>query len=354
GTREFAKVRSGTAVPSPQWQQMRRWWDATITGTVSERNATPLSIRSSLAQLHWRDSCQHAVIVYGTLFGITVLALNLTMNQSFGSTLLQYLDGFLQITVTFSVIAAVLSGIQIGEGICVSGRTEMKRYLAAAPLSDHDFSQTMFWNLFKTMISIFLMIQFGLILSLVIILFLEGPSALNAGLADAVILILKYAVYLLCGFWIINTNLVSVFWTGRTWFIHGLIGGILGLFGLFIGVLSYLELTYRHRVGSSAYFVYMYFLIFVFLTASLLILGGTALAYVAACQKKLIRVSTCIIAGVLWVIGFSLAYYFLYSPPTRPNDVAGLSAFLFFVSLCTLFLTPFATIPLALSWNRHR
>lgn len=354
GTREFANVRSGIAVPSPQWQAMRRWWDSLITGAVSEHNAIPFSVKSSLAQLHWRDSCQRAVFVYGTLFGITVLVVNLAMKQTFGSSLLQYLDGFLQITITFGVIATVLSGIQLGEGICAPGRTEMKQFLAAAPLSDHDFSQTMFWNLLKAMIAIFLMIQLGLFLTFVALPFLEGPSVFNADLAGAAVSILKYTFYYSVGFWIINTNLISIFWTGRTWLIHSIIGGALGLFGLFIGVASYLDHSSPHLLGSSAYSVFMYFVIFVFLSLSLLILGGTALAYVTAYRKKLIRVSTCLIAGVLWVSGVSLACYFLYAPPMRPDDVVNLSLSLFLVSLCTLFLTPFATIPLALSWNRHR
>ncbi|QDT45560.1 hypothetical protein Pan241w_56860 [Gimesia alba] len=354
GTREFANVRSGIAVPSTHWQAMRRWWDSLMSGAVSERNAVPASVRSSLSRLHWRDSCKRAVIVYGTLFGIVVLVVNLALRQAFGSTLHQYLDGFLAITLTFSVIAAVLAGIQIGDGICAPGRTEMKQFLATAPLPDHDFYQPLLLNLFKSMISIFLMIQSGMLFSIVMLPLLDGLAIFNADLADLSGTILKYAVYYLFCFWIINANLISIFWTGRTWFIYGLIGGSLGLFGLFIAFGAFLEHYSIHRLGPRTYSPFMYFLIFVFLSGALLLLGSTVLAYITACRKKLIRVSTCLIAFVLWVIGVSLAFYFLNSPPTRPDHVVDLCAILFFVSLCTQFLTPFASIPLALRWNRHR
>jgi len=213
-----------------------------------------------------------------------------------------------------------------------------------------------FWNLVKVMSSIFLMLQTGLLLAFVTLLVLEGPTVFNADLADAAVIILKYSFYYAFCFWIINTNLISVFWTGRTWFIYGLIGGGLVLFGLFIGVAAFLEHASPHFPGSSAKFVFKSLLVYVFLSLSLLILGGTVFAYVTAYRKKLIRVSTCLIAGVLWGIGVSIAYYFLYSPPTgrSPGYFVTLFSQLFFVALGTLLLTPFATIPLALSWNRHR
>ena len=51
---------------------------------------------------------------------------------------------------TMVVISALFVGFLLGEGINNAGRTELKRYLSAAPLSDHGFSLLLIRNLVKT------------------------------------------------------------------------------------------------------------------------------------------------------------------------------------------------------------
>ena len=351
GIRAFGKVRNGTAISSRQWEKIHVWYNDLSTGTVAKNQSIPLSRQKSLARIHWRDSCQRAVIAGGVIFGITDLTLNLfvvLMNSS-QSNLRDIVEGFLALTIVFSTFAAVIVGVILGEGINVPGRTELKGFLARAPLADRDFNITLFWNMVKTIAWTILLIQCALLLSLCVTAVVKGsevfgvlliPSLLGGGILVNIILTV-------IGFWIITANMISVFWTGRTWFYYTVIGAILGCFGLYVGLFSLLN---RYNPTQTD----RYILAFFFLSLSLLILGGTALAYVVACRKKLVRASTAVIVLLLWLIGTSLTFYFKYQQPKQIDGIAELCLLFFFTSLVSLAVTPFATIPLALSWNRHR
>ncbi|QDU53410.1 hypothetical protein [Gimesia panareensis] len=354
GTREFANVRSGVAVPSPYWQKMQGWWESVMTGTASASSQRPVSISASLSRLHWRDACQRTVLGCGMVCGAAVWVVNLILMREFGSTLHQWTDGFLAIVGVFGILAAMLSAFQIGEGVCISGRAEMKSFLATAPLSDRDFGRALFRNLVKSVLAIFLMIQLGLAMTLLTVLLLKGPTLLNWELVRVSGLLLKYGCIYLFAFWIIAANVISLFWTGRTWFIFGVMGVILAGFAFIVGVGSYLQDAYPHRIGSAGYSPFEIFLVTTALSLSFFILGGTSWAYIAACSKQLIRVSTAVAALVVWVIGAVLAFGFVFRAP-HPSyyyeDLAG--SFLVF-AVCSLSLAPIPTIPLALGWNRHR
>lgn len=360
GTREFANVRSGVAAPSPCWQKMQGWWESVMTGTTSASSLRPVSISTSLTRLHWRDACQRTVLGCGGVCGTAVWVVNLLLMREFGSTLHQWSDGFLAIVGVFGILAAILSAFQIGEGVCISGRAEMKSFLATAPLSDRDFGRALFRNLIKAVLAIFLMIQLGLAMTIITLLLLKGPTLLNWELVRVSGILLKFGCIYLFAFWIITANVISLFWTGRTWFIYGVIGGMLGLFAFFVGVGSYLERTSMHRLGASDYSNFMLFLIFFFLLSTLLILGGMIFAYLVACRKKLIRFSTCLLVCIVWGTSIALACYFFVSlpgadlPHEYANEVVDLCIQLFFFAVCSLSLAPFATVPLALHWNRHR
>ncbi|QDU07135.1 hypothetical protein [Gimesia aquarii] len=347
GTRAFAKVRSGIAVPSPQWQQMQVWWNALLTGAIPESTPIPLSKRTSLARLHWRDSCHRAVIIGGTLFMISVLAVNLTSRAEFGTSLSRQVEGFVIVTMVFSFIAAVIVALLIGEGVSASGRTEMKRFLAMSPLSDNDFNATLFWNMIKACVLTLLLIQGGLILSYAGVMFLEGPEIFNGDLNWNAFagLWVKYTIYTVIGFWIIVANMISILWTGRTWFYYTMIGVFFGGFSLFMGLASVSNRFFRTNV------IYSYIFAGVLLTLPFLIVGGTIAAYVVAYQKKRIRASTAVIASLLWLVSSILTCYFKHPNLSRIDDIIGI---FFIPALLVLIIAPFATIPLALSWNRHR
>ncbi len=350
GARAYGKFRNGTAVPSKKWEQFQMWWKNWQTGAISENQAFASSTESSLASLHWRDSCRRAVIVTGISFGIVILAVNLALKNTFGMSPIRQAEGFLTIAMVFVYVASVIVALLLGEGTCSLGRKEMKPFLAIAPLSDRDLSATLFWNMQKTFVSSFLLIQLGLLLSFTIVALMHGPGILITllHLEFWKIGILKYFILPISSFWIISANMISVYWTGRTWFYYTILGVLFGCFGLFMGVSALFEQVFRNNI------VFMFFLIGFFLSMSLLILGGTAIAYFVTCRKKLMNISTALIVFLLWLTGATLGFYLNYEHPQTLQNVAELFLLFFFISIFSLAVTPFATIPLAVSWNRHR
>ncbi|MCH9654611.1 MAG: hypothetical protein K0U86_09180 [Planctomycetes bacterium] len=355
GTRAFAQVRAGTAVPSPAWEQMMVWWNALLTGTILEKQIVPLSRRTALARLHWRDSCHRAVIMGGLGFGMVVFVFTLGVGVDMGmgpgtSGVYDPMRDFLIITTLFSLIAAVIVAVLIGDGTCGPGRTEMKRYLAIAPLTDRELNAIFMGNMVKAFASVFLLIHLGLLLSIVAMVFYFGPEKFKADWSwNAVVgLSLNHLLITVIGFWIIAANMISVFWTGRSWFYYTVLGlffgGLLLLFGF----------------GNSGHllfpkFIVRWFLeIGILLILSCLMLGGTLAAFVVACQRKRIQVSTAGIACLLWLVCvFSVVIWYLQHLQNSQHAPSWFMV-LFFISFLTLIVTPFATIPLALSWNRHR
>ncbi|WP_417385091.1 hypothetical protein [Gimesia sp.] len=352
GTRAFAGIRSGTAVPSSQWIGTRDWYHSLITGTSSSRHTTLESHRAALARLHWRDSCQRAVILGGGLFGIAVLVLNTVMRKEFGAGPIQMSNGFVQIYLMFSIIAALVVGLIVGEGTCGPGRTEMKGFLAVAPLSDRDFAGALFRNLFKTVLYSSLLIQAGLMLNMLIYVapwLLQGEQ-ISMVAYRMLMFWLGDAVYFLCSlalFWAIAANVISVFWTGRSWFYFLVIGSIFGCFGLFVFIGYFTD-----RVSDSQNFGYL--LMAFFLLLAFLICVGVVTAFITACRRGLTKVSTAGIVGGLWLVGSLAAIWLKFPAPTERDAMLTICLYVFLLSLYALAYAPFATIPLALSWNRHR
>lgn len=353
GTHAFAQVRSGTAVPSPQWQQVQIWWNALLTGAIPESTLIPLSRRTSLTRLHWRDSCHRAVVVGGTSFGIAVLAVNLLSTAKFNESgpglndFMGLVQSFLFITLLFSFVAAGIVAVLVGEGINGTGRTEMKRFLAIAPLSDRELNLSLFRNMVKAFTFTFLLIQIGMLFSYAGLMLLKGPEIFKVSLDPGtwVVMSLQVTFFTVVGFWIIAANMVSIFWTGRSWFYYTMIGlffgGLIFLFGLNDFVHRFF-LSYRAR---------WYFEVGMLFTISILIVSATVAAYVVACRKRLVMRITSFVALLTWLIS-SVGYaIWILNQPLAHSPWA----WIFIVStLLVLTIAPFATIPLALSWNRHR
>ncbi|MFI4848240.1 MAG: hypothetical protein ACIAZJ_04040 [Gimesia chilikensis] len=354
GTREFARVRAGLATHSPHWRHLQNWYESVVTGAATSGRSETLSVSTSLSRLHWRDGCQRTVLNCGMVAGAAVWVVNLITMTGFGSTLHQWADGFLVIVAVFGVLAAILSAFQIGESVCVPGRKEMKAFLATAPLSDREFCHTLFRNLIRSVVTIFLLTEAGLLMTIVTLFFVKGPALLDWNLVRVGGTLLIYGCIYLFAFWIIAANVISLFWTGRTRFIFGVIGSILAGFALIVGVGSYLSDAYSRKLVILSFSVFECFLLGVFLCVALLIWGGTAFAYLVAFQKRLIRGSTVVAALILWVTGVAIYFGVIESPLLNQRHYEQFFFQLLLVALCTLSLTPIATIPLALCWNRHR
>ena len=351
GTRAFGKVRSGTAVTSPQWEQLRHGWNALMTGAISDRKMIPVSRCTSLKRLHWNDSCLRAVIIVGVLLALVVLVINLYSVNHLGSTTYKHMVRDFSISTTiFSFASAVLVGVMLGEGVNASGRTEIKRFLAMAPLSDYEFSKTLFLNMVKSSVLTFLLIQMGLVLSFVGAPLLSDSEQFKTGpiLGPFLLSYSSQTSFLVFGFWILIANSVSILWTGRTWFYYTVIGiffgGLISLF-LFIGFL--------HWINVSSDLMQNYITPLISLTIFLLIVGGTVAAFLVARRRKLIKPVTVPVALVSWLISSAgYAIWFLFLRTSR--FYVDWTQLLFVSSMFALFILPFATIPLALAWNRHR
>lgn len=354
GTRAFAHVRNGTALPSPQWEQVRTWWNALLTGSVPEQAIVPLSRKSSLARLHWRDSCQRAALISGAGFGLTCLVINLLViffhpAQASDNNFNQLVETFCVSSMFFGLIAAIVTAVLLGEGTTGAGRTEMKQFLAKAPLVDRDLNATLFRNLLKTLGLTFMGFVVAFALSLIIAGIWHGAEVFQVLLSPVIrgggsIL----PVFLLViGFWVIAANMVSVFWTGRSWFYFTAIGVFFGGIAFYIILLDLEGALFRNSI------LFHYLTIVLLLLPPQLICVGTIAAYVVACRRKLISQTGSIVALVLWLCSVTGALIWMLERSQYYHGVVW-GLLLFYATLGALILAPFATIPLALSWNRHR
>ncbi len=353
GTRDFAQVRAGIATPSPIWNRVEQEWTALISGSRSEGLLQHLSKQDMLAQIHWRDSCQMAVIVGGVLLGFVVLLINLESTISFNpqspglNDFPEIAESFHGMSLLFGWIAAIFIAVISGKGMNGPGRTEMKQFLAIAPLTDQKLSTVFYRNVVKTFGYSFLLIQTGLLLSYLGLwliqsseIFSTGQQTFNWGR-----MAFNYTLIMVAGFWIMGANLISILWTGRTWFYWLMfalfMGGILFLFGF---AMFPIHLITSYEVQHFLEFVLI-------LSFSFLLVTGTGMAYWTAYSRGLISRTAPLVAFVCWLLIFGFACYYLFPSTLSIEDVFG---FIFLGAILSLIIAPFATIPLAVSWNRHR
>ncbi|QDT94104.1 hypothetical protein [Gimesia algae] len=367
GTRAFEKVRAGTAEPSLQWSKLMVCWNTLSSGIHIDRPVEFSSQQRSLSQLQWRDSCRRTVMIGGLYFGAGGVFLSfLLFKLSYvpgGQTAAfwSYIQSISVVTNTLILLAALLMGFLLGDGIHKPGRIELKRYLSAVPLSDRDFSAILMRNLVKTVCLVWTSLVLGCLLSHIVVLhyFDFNAAPLNmlflesyvSRMPEQSVSFLFLSATIL---WGVSSTMVSIFWTGRTWFyltVLSLFGGLcfaLILIGACIQSESITGLLYGLAMMLSTF-----------------ILAGTVVAYLIAYRKKLITLT-----GVLMAVLFLLtAVWFCSSLRGDEYDsvfyriwnsnfffrAAGINSMRFFVFvLLTLLVTPCATIPLAVSWNRHR
>lgn len=352
GTRAFEQVRSGSTAPSRFWSEMVSWWNNLRTGPNPDIALGPVSLRSSLSLLHWRDSCHRTVVVGSVGFGITVLIINLMFGTQLGVSgsgkgdAVHFYRTTIEVTFEISCIAAVVFPVLLTKGIRGTGTTSMKPFLAMTPLSDRDFSAVLFWNMAKTLGYTFLMIQLGLILSYAVMALFTGSDIFREELISRHVF--GWISYVASGtvlwFWVISANLVSITWTGRSSFYYKMIGGAI------VGYLFFVLFDESIRW----YFNWNGVLRWMCMALLYLILAGTVTAYVVARRKNLIGSLVVRNAMLFWfvsVIGLSL-FIWLQDQDFRLWDKLFIGSAV--MTMNALIIAPFATIPLAISWNRHR
>lgn len=353
GTREFAKFRAGTAVPSPAWERVQLWWNGLLSGAIPRQQPEPLSRRSALTKLHWRESCRRAVIVGGLLMGCFVLAVNLGLGSQLNTnqtSVREIAEGFWAMTMIASFVASILVAFLVGDGISSKGRTEMKRFLAMAPLPDQELNARLFRNMVKTSALTLAIIYCGLLLSLGITTVWWGPGLVNFMLARAVSngdFLLRFLLIGL-GFWGIAANTVSMFWTGRTWFINSVVGVGFGGFVFYVITFNLLGTVFQDFWMARAIISIM------LLAVYCLFVGGPCVAYVVAYRKKLISWRKAGLALLLWCSAGGVCIVLVLNESAQTSIQPQWGVFWIYTAISAFLLAPFATIPLALSWNRHR
>ncbi|QDU53411.1 hypothetical protein [Gimesia panareensis] len=353
GTRAFADYRSGIAVPSPAWERMTLWWNGLLTGAIPDQPLVPLSRSDTLAKLHWRDSCHRAVIFAGILFGCMelgiVLAIGTRLHLEQGD-LFEAAEGCMMITLMNSFIASILVAFLLGDGICAPGRPEMRRYLAIAPLVDQELNRRLFRNLIKTCVCILAIIFGVLLLSLAMNALLWGPALLQACFYRLFTRIYFFIqpVQAVAGFWILAANAISVLWTGRTWFINTTVGVVFGGLIFYIISINLLETYFRNFLLSEYIISGMLLLVYA------LIVGGTFAAYAAARYQGLISKIKTLVCFSIFSLALGGIAVGILREGWQYDRPAPWAMFFIYSALLALLLAPFATIPLALRWNRHR
>ncbi|QDU07136.1 hypothetical protein [Gimesia aquarii] len=344
GIVSFARVRSSTAEPSLHWNRFESWLNQLSSGALNETDDIPVSKSSALAQLHWRDSCRRAILLV-LFLGSIALILNLvqfTYYNTLGMENQTANESPMVVTMMFLFFSAISLFLILGEALSTRNMVEMKGYLAIAPLSDQDFSAVLVRNLIKCVVLTVIVIA---LLSFLVSYFI---AALYYGLDlvssnwnwfvnhDSKVLFIALPVLVLVGFWAGIANTLSLFWTGHQRFTAGVLFTFFGL--LFSGFIAGIVLIPE---SMKTGFLHGSFLLLTFC-----IWSGTIIAYLNAHRKELIN-STTIWAAVVFCLLMPLVFWGFWK--TDQNIVR-----LFLSSVLVLAITPFATIPLAVSWNRHR
>ncbi len=325
--RSCDRVRCGATESSRTWEHMQTKVKTLQHLTIIAPRKRFESISSAFARLYWQDSCRSSVAISVGL-GCLVFFLTFFSGNSTSREVI-----FLSIMAFFS--CGVILILLLGFSLSPRESTQMKVYLAIVPLSDRDMA----FVLTRTIVKLVLLLVgsillFGLTGGSLLFWLFEGTAATQEKLNR-----------LFGPEW--NQNLVcSCAWVA------------LAVWAMLANILA---LTWSPQRGSKELLAAMPTVVIVtavisdyypiwgvvfFLTNSALIWSATIIAYLRAYRANLIRTRALWLAGLFCLI-VPAVYWNYWSTSEWPLK-------LLWSSLLMLAVTPFATIPLAVSWNRHR
>jgi hypothetical protein len=362
GTVAFAQVRAGSAVPGPVWERFREWWKSLSVGTTSDLQADQLSHTAMLAQTHWRDSCQRAVMTAGVLtglvqlatsglFGVLIYSNTSDVRELSSNSFTMNLVGLLVVTSTiFCFIAVVVVASMIGRGVS-KGPGEMKLFLAQVPVSDRSLSRILTRNLLRALGYSVLINQLILLVCLSVVAVFYGLPVFGALLYSGTFHAhyTLHILLMLCGLWLIGANVAASLWSDR---IKLLAAAGLSLELVFI---LYAMVGYLLREYSRYYFLNGAVFYGMLLSVYLPLLWGMFYTFRTALRKQLLTRGQVRLALSVWCITAILLLIYYLSLLDYFHKLSQLGVFwLIYTGVCALFLLPFALLPLAVSWNRHR
>lgn len=337
--RSCAIVRCGDAVPTLTWERLKAELrnlrhSAFITGRKHHD-----SISAGLAQLYWRDSCRSVTLIIA-LLGCFVFFINLSSYLYHASQGKVELDPVMSPMFGLSALYSIQGSIVILSGglmnsLSTRNQSQMKGYLAGVPLSDRELSAVLLRCILKCVIlSLLFVVILGLGGSYIAFVLSQGMDVIRQCWQSVVTFeskseLLITAGYALLAYWIFVANSISLFWLNSTCFAGRVILLlplllVASIFGIFYPVFGFVLL-----------------LLFVGLSWS-----ATVIAYIQAYRARLIGMQVIWLAALFCLI-VPAFYWNFWSYSEFPTKLFQSSSLVFAV-------TPFATIPLAVSWNRHR
>ena len=337
GTVAFAQIRSGTAVPSPAWDRMQQWWKTLAVGASSERETDPhlQTAIATLKQTHWRDSCRSGVLIGFGLAGVTFIG-NLVAffvwaePGEFSKPVYILPVSFL--TYLFLQSAAVVLFVKQAFSLSPWSKQQMKDYWATVPLTDRELAAALMQNILKAgMLVLLAMIPIGVGGSYLLYALIQGLGVISSDwqwLVEYLLVknVIGLVVITILSYWSIMLNFISVCWFPRRCVGLWVVVSLIVLLIISVSVSELLPVLRTPMILLDA----------------CLILGVIVLAFLHAYRSALIGGKT-IWRATLFCLLLCIAFWNFSRP-----DLFVMSGFLGFTVL------PFATIPLAVSWNRHR
>jgi hypothetical protein len=233
-------------------------------------------------------------------------------------------------------IAAIIGGLVIGNAGSSDARTEMGPFLGTRPLTTSDMAAILLRVAVRSVLTAWVIwvIPFFVCVLLLGALGVSYQDEVPAGLWT------RYFAASLLGAWVVAALGASAGLTGRQWMLVKLLAGGLMLY-LAVTLLAKFLLSLEAQVqfGQGAAIV---------VGAACLL--GTAWAFVAARRRGLIGSAAMATAASVWAVLAVLVAALRLAPPASPPLPIDIAT----IGLAALVVAPWATVPLALAWNRTR
>ncbi|QDV21296.1 hypothetical protein Pan153_59840 [Gimesia panareensis] len=343
GVRSYSLIRCGAAVTSRHWSQMEDWLNGDLLYRHKHTFSTAGSAMQAFARLHWKDSC-HPTTLTVMSFGCLTLILNLSgylYKVAYGLDNPVVGSNPAVCTLIVFLLSSFSLLLTLGYSLGLQDFSSMKGYLAQLPISDRELSQGLIFNLFKSLgLLIFWVYFVGFGVSYLIVVCHQGLEVLQQDWNwiqqqefNENMILMPLTTLLLV--WALISNGLALIWTGHTKFIGNV---------FFLGaVLFYLTFFVAMHTPQTLVPVFTQFWMLLIIG---LIWTVTFLTYCAAVRRALVTQRTVLLVILFCLI--TLPYSWTYW------DALSLLELCFVSTLLLLPVLPFATIPLAVYWNRHR
>jgi hypothetical protein len=295
---------------------------------------------NALAWHEWRRGRLVSIIVGLAMAAIPVVTAFVALNSSRG---FKYLEGCVAVTSLLAVATGMVGSQVASVGLWSSSKVgEMSTFLATAPLSDRDIGKIILRNMLRTSwLMWFVVALAGMTVPTVVYLTADAPTRLTwlrevwlykAHGAAAVPIVLGLSSLVA---WTISGSFGGLVMTGRQTLISGVV------FTLITGVIVQMILINFVLPESAKEPV---------ITGVGIVCGLAAAAlsvwlFVRARQRDFVSSQTIAIGAAIWMCVCALLVSTLPFEPFWQAVACGLA---------TLTVAPFASAPLAVSWDRHR